>query len=309
MSESSAVSLIACGRTVSLWDMSRPTTRGPSLAIGAVSASLLGLLGCANHDAIARASVSSLQDAAFATAAPHGHAHNDYMHGKPLREALAAGCRSVEADVFLDDGELRVGHDRWMLRAHRSLRRMYLEPLFERVRENGGSVHGDGLPFVLFVDLKQGGDEVLAALTRELADFTPMLTHTRGEHTEPGAVTVVLSGSRPESNALDPSDLWFALDGRLRDLDGDAPSSLVPIVSEPWKRHFTWDGFGAMEEYERAKLADLVRRARTRGRWLRFWGGPDRPETWDLWREFGGIWIHTDRLRDFASWRARVVGS
>lgn len=245
-----------------------------------------------------------LTDPRFVATAPHGHAHNDYLHGRPLVDALRAGCRSVEADVFLADGVLLVGHDRWMLRAHRSLRRLYLEPLAARVREHGGSVHGDGLPFVLLVDLKQGGSEVLAALQRELADFADVLTHVRGEDVDTKAVTVVLSGSHPDASELGTGELLFAIDGRLRDLDAAPSASRVPIVSEPWSRHFTWDGFGEMDEAERAKLADLVARARARGRWLRFWGGPDRPETWDLWRGHGAIWIHTDRLVDFAKWRA-----
>lgn len=305
MSESSAVALIAGRETVSFRDMSRTPTRSSALAIGRALAALLLAMGCAGPATDAPPRLVALADEAFAAAAPHGHAHNDYLHGRALQDALAAGCRSVEADVFLEDGALLVGHDRWMLRAHRSLRRLYLEPLRARVQERGGSVHGDGLPFVLLVDLKQGGGEVLAALTRELADFAPMLTRVRGDDVEPGAVTVVLSGSRPEANAIGGGERWFAIDGRLRDLDSDAPSSAVPLVSEPWTRHFTWDGFGPMDEPEREKLADLVRRARARGRWLRFWGAPDRPETWDLWRECGGIWIHTDRLRDFAAWRAQ----
>lgn len=306
MSESSALALIARRETVSFRDMSRTPTRSSALAIGAAFAALPLATGCAGPATDAPPQLVALADEAFAAAAPHGHAHNDYLHGKPLRDALAAGCRSVEADVFVEDGELRVGHDRWMLRAHRSLRRLYLEPLRQRVREHSGSVHGDGMPFVLLVDLKQGGDEVLATLARELADFAPMLTRVGGEHVESGAVTVVLSGSRPGVDALGPGERLFALDGRLRDLDAELPAFAVPLVSEPWTRHFTWDGFGPMDEPERAKLADLVRRARARGRWLRFWGAPDRPETWDLWREQGGIWIHTDRLRDFAAWRAQL---
>lgn len=40
---------------------------------------------------------------------PQAHAHNDYRHEQPLREALACGFTSVEADVHLVDGELYLG--------------------------------------------------------------------------------------------------------------------------------------------------------------------------------------------------------
>ena len=39
------------------------------------------------------------------------HAHNDYEHPRPLLDALDHGFTSVEADVWLVDGELLVAHD------------------------------------------------------------------------------------------------------------------------------------------------------------------------------------------------------
>ena len=41
---------------------------------------------------------------------PAAHAHNDYWHERPLHDALERGFCSVEADVFLVDGQLLVGH-------------------------------------------------------------------------------------------------------------------------------------------------------------------------------------------------------
>ena len=40
------------------------------------------------------------------------HAHNDYEHERPLLDALDHGFASVEADVWLVDGQLLVAHDR-----------------------------------------------------------------------------------------------------------------------------------------------------------------------------------------------------
>ena len=39
------------------------------------------------------------------------HAHNDYEHVRPLHDALDHGFTSVEADIFLVDGDLLVAHD------------------------------------------------------------------------------------------------------------------------------------------------------------------------------------------------------
>jgi hypothetical protein len=71
---------------------------------------------------------------------PRAHAHNDYLHERPLLDALDQGFCSVEADIFLVDGELRVGHSALELRKGRTLEALYLKPLAERVRAKEGSV-------------------------------------------------------------------------------------------------------------------------------------------------------------------------
>ena len=52
-------------------------------------------------------------DEATASAAPlpNAHAHNDYEHDRPLLDALDHGFTSIEADVFLVEGQLLVAHN------------------------------------------------------------------------------------------------------------------------------------------------------------------------------------------------------
>lgn len=71
-----------------------------------------------------------------------GHSHSDYLRRRPLLDALEHGMVSVEADVFLVDGELRVGHERNALRPGRGrpLEALYLDPLQARFRERGDNV-------------------------------------------------------------------------------------------------------------------------------------------------------------------------
>src|SRR5256885_17113071 len=66
------------------------------------------------------------------------HAHNDYEHARPLLDALDQGFCSVEADLWLVEGELRVAHDLADARPGRTLQRLYLDPLRQRARANGG---------------------------------------------------------------------------------------------------------------------------------------------------------------------------
>ncbi|HEY2894618.1 MAG TPA: hypothetical protein VGJ16_10410, partial [Pirellulales bacterium] len=80
---------------------------------------------------------------------PQAHAHNDYLHEHPLADALAHGFASVEADIFLVDGKLLVAHEKRDIKPDRTLESLYLDPLKQRVRENGGSVYPGGGAFHL----------------------------------------------------------------------------------------------------------------------------------------------------------------
>src|ERR1700691_195988 len=95
---------------------------------------------------------------AAATPLTRVHAHNDYEHKRPLFDALDQGFCSVEADIFLIDGKLLVGHTRASLQA------LYLEPLKQRVVQSGGRVYKNGPPVTLFIDLKTNGEKTYAAL-------------------------------------------------------------------------------------------------------------------------------------------------
>jgi hypothetical protein len=80
---------------------------------------------------------------------PRAHSHNDYEHTRPLLDALAFGFCSVEADIYLVEGELLVAHDRSSVDARRTLDSLYLRPLWERFQANGGSVYAEAAPFTL----------------------------------------------------------------------------------------------------------------------------------------------------------------
>src|SRR5689334_22425965 len=77
---------------------------------------------------------------AFSTAAqtplPRAHAHNDYEHARPLLDALDQGFGSVEADIYLVDGQLLVAHNRQDVKRERTLEKLYLAPLKQRFNQH-----------------------------------------------------------------------------------------------------------------------------------------------------------------------------
>ena len=234
---------------------------------------------------------------------PLAHAHNDYEHAWPLLDALDRGFTSVEADVWLVDGKLLVAHDRDDVRPGRSLERLYLSPLEQIQRMNGGSVypgwHGS---LELLIDVKSKAGPTYAALDRALRKHPGLLTSFTGDQVHRGAVTAVVTGHRARA-AMAAQPLRYAgYDGRLSDLISREPASLMPLVSLDWAKQFTWDGTGPMPAVEREKLLDLVSTAHARGYRRRFWDTPDDPgpARAAIWSELVDAGVHDINTDDLA---------
>ncbi|NBE52559.1 phosphatidylinositol-specific phospholipase C/glycerophosphodiester phosphodiesterase family protein [Streptomyces boluensis] len=221
------------------------------------------------------------QYAAAHTARPlrRAHAHNDYLHTRPLHDALDHRFTSAEADVFLVDGALLVAHEPSQLDPARTLEALYLDPLLARVRANGGSVYaGYAQPFQLLVDLKNEGAATYLELHRRLRPYRSMLTTYDHGRVRRGAVTVVVSGDRAAREPMAAQPVRYAFyDGRLTDLGGPADASLIPLISDNWSANFGWQGVGPMPAAERAELHRIVSTAHAHGQRVRFWATPDLP--------------------------------
>ncbi|MFD4254052.1 phosphatidylinositol-specific phospholipase C/glycerophosphodiester phosphodiesterase family protein [Amycolatopsis thermoflava] len=243
-----------------------------------------------------------------ATAAPrvqpleHAHAHNDYEHDRPLADALDHGFTSVEADVWLVDGELRVAHDLVDARPGRTLTSLYLKPLAERVHAGGGRVYPRWREsFQLLIDIKSDGPSTYQAVDAALREFRFMLTQWTNGHERSGAVEVVISGNRPRADMLAQRSRLAGYDGRLADLGTGTPAGFMPLVSDNWTNAFTWQGVGPMPAAERAKLHGIVAQAHEAGYRIRFWATPDTAGAAReaVWRELlaaGVDHINTDDL-------------
>jgi hypothetical protein len=259
-------------------------------------AAMLGLCAIA---ALARSTNSDATEpkGAATKVAPlaSAHAHNDYAHRRPLLDALDNGFSSVEADIFLVDGELLVAHTIFEVRTSRTLKSLYLDPLAERVKATGG-VYGKGSEFTLMVDSKTKAEPTYELLSKQLADYAEMLSVVRDGKLERRAVNIVLSGNRPHDVVAAQRERYVGIDGRTGDLDSDTPAHLMPWISDSWKNHFQWDGTGVMPAAEHAKLTDYVKRAHAKGRRIRFWAAPDRIETWRALSAAKVDLINTDDL-------------
>ncbi|HMP03121.1 MAG TPA: GDSL-type esterase/lipase family protein [Gemmatales bacterium] len=209
------------------------------------------------------------------------HSHNDYFRARPLHDALAAGFDSVEADVHLVDGALLIGHDTWQLKPERTLESLYLKPLQELAAAHPqGRIQPRTGHFYLLIDVKTEAEATYQALDAVLRRYPELFSEYRDGQFIPRAVTAIISGNMARQSLLNQSHRFAGFDGREGEVWSDIPVHAMPWVSESWSKLFKWRGNSPMPDAEREKLAQFVGRAHTKGRLVRFWGVPERPDVW-----------------------------
>ncbi len=230
------------------------------------------------------------------TAVSLKHAHNDYEHSRPLLDALAEGFQSVEADVWLDGSDIGVSHTGAPFKG--SLIALYLQPLEDRINANNGSVYGDGKPFFLWLDLKQGSAQLQDAIASQLAARSWLTRFDDSGVVTQGAVTVLLTGDANAKTAL-------ANRGAPRPYarDSNDYSTQDPQIDGRWRTYavnyfawLTWDGTGEIPKDQLRQLHNLVNGAHNTGRTIRIYSGPEKAEYWRQAKAAGVDFISVDDL-------------
>jgi len=227
------------------------------------------------------------------TLLPNAHAHNDYEHQRPLLDALDQGFLSIEADIFLVDGELRVGHNPEDLKEGRTLEKLYLDPLAERVEKGGGTVYGQPGVLTLLVDIKAEGAKVQSELKKRLPKYRKMLSERKGSTVNVRAVQIVLSGAR--TNDCASGDGFLFKDGVLADMSDD--TFRTPQISGSYEE-LLGTLASPLPAEAKPKLDGLVTKTHATGKRMRLWGAPDGPTTWADLKAAKVDLLNTDRLAE-----------
>lgn len=139
------------------------------------------------------------------------HSHNDYWRRVPLFSALRAGCIGVEADVWLFDNELYVGHNTASLTRNRTFQALYVNPLVKILEDKNpasdfynGSANGvfDTDPeqtLTLLIDVKTSGAETWPWVLAQLAPLREKgwLSFVENGVVTTRPITVVGTGETP----------------------------------------------------------------------------------------------------------------
>ncbi len=234
-----------------------------------------------------------------------GHSHNDYHQPHPLIDAWNNGMVSIEADVFLKDGILLVGHEEKELSKDRTLEKLYLKPLCDYYIHSKEKLS----PVILMIDIKERGEECYAALKKVINRYQSTLTHYQNGKVNNNDITILLSGDRPIQMVKGEKDRFVFIDGRIPDLKNNEDSSFMPLISDDWNRYFTWDGNGTISAKELKQLNKFIADCHEQHKMIRFWGMPGCGDAglayWKLLKKEGADLIGTDCPSEYKRFEER----
>ena len=224
--------------------------------------------------------------------ARYTHSHNDYANNTPFYKAFTNGYNSIEADIFLVDGQLLVSHSGKALFKERTLKGMYLDPIMYALRRDTTR------QLCLLIDIKGDFKKTLPKLEKELK---PLKMYLLTRDNLKGRLKILISGNRPLGADFKkyPSMFWF--DDDLVYQHDAAQWARIGQVSLNFEKWSKWKGVGAIPATDRKRLHTTVDSVHTHtGKLVRFWGAPDTVEAWQTQVDIGADIIGTDKIEQLA---------
>ena len=229
------------------------------------------------------------------------HAHNDYekLFRKDFVKAIEAGCSSVEIDVFPYGNKLKVAHVPLFLGIRTDFEKRYLKALDKFIKEEKNIYANPDDKLILMVDIKRNSEKAYLLLKELCKKYEHLLTVRFSDtaYVKEGPLQILLSGSKPYELLYKDSVRYMQLDGGLGDIANQKfDTELVPRVSSSYRGNFKWRGPGKISEKELEFLRETVRKAKSDGRQLRFWGMPNNLKVLNLMLKEEVHWLNIDRL-------------
>ncbi len=227
------------------------------------------------------------------------HAHNDYEQPIPFHAAFTRQAGSIEADVFLQNGELYVAHTRQDIRPDRTLEALYLKPLQATLQKNAGKLYAQGDDTLqLFIDLKTEGTSTMQALARKLAAYPDIIQNP--------AIRVVISGDVPPASAWEKYPAYFYFDGRPGQRYSPGQASRIALVSDNFRKYTAWNGKGLIVQAEREKIEQLIDSVHRQGQKIRFWATPEGVNAWKTLMRMEVDWLGTDQVTELTHYLLKL---
>ena len=217
------------------------------------------------------------------------HSHNDYVRTAPFWEAYSQHCGSIEADVHWHEGQLLVGHDVKDLTPERTFDAMYVQPVVQVVRANGGKAWPDRADrLILMVELKSDTEPELSEVIDLLGKYPDVFC---GD-----AVQIVITGNTPKPENFGTYPHWIYFDGDIREDYTPEQLARVGMVSNSFRMFAKkWNGKGRMLDEELDAVNAAIAKVHSWGKPVRFWEAPEGTTAYFTFWKLGVDIINTDK--------------
>ncbi|KAK5106086.1 hypothetical protein LTS08_000202 [Lithohypha guttulata] len=226
---------------------------------------------------------------------------------------------TVEADVFLVNGTLYVGHEQSALTRTRTFDALYIQPILSVLqRENPASPFVSGptdngvfdtassQTLYLFVDLKTDGPTTWPVVVRALEPLrrAGYLTRFNGTAVIPGAVTIIGTGNTPLNQVQGVNNRDYFFDANLALLSttqANITREVSPIASTQFSRYIGAINGTAFNSTQLQTLQTQLQVARQKGIGGRYWDTPAFPiskrnAVWTELERAGAALLNADDL-------------
>ena len=241
--------------------------------------------------AMAITSVGVAQQRMYTVA--NAHSHNDYENTDAFQMAYGEQFGSIEADIFLQNNELIVAHDSREVLLHRTLDKLYLEPLVAAVRKNNGFVYPDNnRQLQMLIDIKTDSINTLNKLIEILKDYPALINNK--------TITWTITGNRPSQELFTQYPSFISFDGELyKDYSAQALTRIV-MLSDDFRNYSQWNGNNIIPVKDKSILQNAISKAHQLHKPVRFWDAPDNMNAWKKFMQLKVDYINTDHINDLA---------
>jgi hypothetical protein len=213
----------------------------------------------------------------------------------PFYSALSVGCASVEADVWLYNNTLYVGHEESALTPARTLDSLYIQPILDTLnRENPQSAFitsptkngvfdtSSGQTLALFIDVKTDGETTWPAVVSALEPLRSAgyLTIFNGTGVTDGPVTVIGTGNTPLDQIAPLKQRDYFFDAGLHLLSStqaNITAAISPVASTDFGAQIGAINGTTFNATQLATIRSQIAVAKSRGILARYWDTPAWP--------------------------------
>lgn len=228
----------------------------------------------------------------------NAHSHNDYEQKTPFYLAYNARFGSIEADIWAIDGELFVAHNKSAIVASKTLDILYIQPIVELFKKNGGKVSSDiSYTFQLLIDLKTEIEPTLSLLTEKLKKHPEVFDPAVNKN----AIRIVITGNRPEPARFKDYPAFISFDGNVSKMYDPEQLKRVALYSENLVVFTKWRATEAIPGKEATSLKQIIDSVHGINKKIRFWNAPDTPDAWKILMGLKVDFINTDHIPELST--------